>query len=79
MAPCTRAKPPSQQYWQAFFARSPKAHIKIEETFGYGLRCVMRYRYDGLDESGTSGHVRGVDLLRVQNGLIVEKLSYLKG
>ncbi len=67
------------QYWQSFFARSPQAHIKIEETFGYGLRCVMRWRYDWVDESGNSGHVRGVDLFRVQNGLIIEKLSYMKG
>jgi predicted SnoaL-like aldol condensation-catalyzing enzyme len=67
------------QYWQAFFKRSPNAHIKTEETFGFGLRCVMRWRYDWVDETGSPGHVRGVDLFRVQNGLIVEKLSYVKG
>ena len=67
------------QHWQSVFARIPQAHIKIEETFGFGLRCVMRWRYDWVDASGNPGYVRGVDLFRVQNGLIVEKLSYLKG
>ena len=66
-------------YKRQFFSCSPKAHIKIEETFGYGLRCVMRWRCDYLDESGAPAHLRGVDLLRVQDGLIVEKLSYVKG
>ena len=67
------------QYWQAFFARSTHAHVKIEDTFGFGLRCILRWSYDGLEEAGTPSHVRGVDLLRVQNGLIVEKLTYIKG
>jgi predicted SnoaL-like aldol condensation-catalyzing enzyme len=66
-------------YWQDFFTKSPQAHMKIEESFGYGLRCVIRWRYDWVDASGASGHVRGVDLFRVQNGLITEKLSYVKG
>jgi ketosteroid isomerase-like protein len=67
------------QYWQGFFAQSPHARIKIEEIFGFGLRCIMRWRYDWVDETGKPGHVRGVDIIRVQNGLICEKLSYVKG
>jgi predicted SnoaL-like aldol condensation-catalyzing enzyme len=67
------------QYWQEFFAQSPHAHIKVEELVGLGLRCIMRWRYDWVDEAGNAGHVRGVDIVRVQNGLIVEKLSYVKG
>lgn len=74
-----RGKDAIKQYWQGFFARSPHAHIKIEETFGYGLRCVVLWRYDWIDTAGTPGHVRGVDLFQVKNGLISEKLSYVKG
>ena len=66
-------------YWQDFFTQSPNAHINIEEIFGYGTRCIMRWRYDWVDEAGNDGHVRGVDLFRVQNGFICEKLSYVKG
>ena len=28
---------------------------------------------------GSAGHVRGVDVLRVRDGKVVEKLSYVKG
>jgi predicted SnoaL-like aldol condensation-catalyzing enzyme len=72
-------KPAITRFWQEFFISSPQARIKIEESFGYGLRCVMRWRYDWVDEQGTPGHVRGVDLYQVKNGLISEKLSYVKG
>ena len=67
------------QFWQDFFRESPQAHIKIEEVFGLGMRCVMRWRYDWVDAAGKSGHVRGVDIFRVENGSIREKLSYVKG
>ena len=67
------------QFWQIFFAQSPQAHIKIEEAFGFGNRVVMRWRYDWQDGEGNPGHVRGVDLFRIQSGLIIEKLSYVKG
>jgi len=67
------------QYWQGFFVQSPHAHVKAEEVFGLGMRCVMRWRYDWEDSAGNKGHVRGVDIYRVQNGVICEKLSYVKG
>ncbi|MFZ5809175.1 MAG: nuclear transport factor 2 family protein [Chloroflexota bacterium] len=67
------------KFWQDFFHQSPKAHIDIEEIFGFGERCVMRWKYHWEDREGKEGHVRGVDLFRVRNGLITEKLSYVKG
>jgi limonene-1,2-epoxide hydrolase len=67
------------QFWQDFFRESPHARIEIEEIFGFGIRCVMRWRYDWIDEAGVKGHVRGVDLFQVKNGSICEKLSYVKG
>ena len=67
------------QFWQEFFRESPQAYIEIEEVFGLGLRCVMRWRYKWVDETGNKGHVRGVDIFRLKDGLISEKLSYVKG
>ena len=67
------------QFWQDFFSKSPQARIEIEEVFGFGERCVMRWRYTWVDEVGGKGHVRGVDIFRVRNGLICEKFSYVKG
>ena len=67
------------QFWRDFFGESPKAHIEIEEIFGMGNRCVMRWRYEWVDVAGKKGHVRGVDIFKVQEGSISEKLSYVKG
>jgi len=67
------------QFWHDFFRESPQAHIKIEEIFGFGERCIMRWKYSWVDMGGEKGHVRGVDIFRVRNGSIREKLSYVKG
>jgi len=61
-------------FWQDFFQQSPQARIEIEDIFGFGEKCIMRWRY-----SWGEGHVRGVDLFKVEDGLIREKLSYVKG
>ena len=66
-------------FWQDFFRESPRAHIEIEEIFSFGERCIMRWRYSWVDMAGEKGHVRGVDIFRVRNGFIREKLSYVKG
>lgn len=66
-------------FWQEFFEQSPQAQIEIEEIFGLGERCVMRWKYSWVDAQGKKGHVRGVDVFRVRDGLICEKLSYVKG
>ena len=62
------------RFWQDFFRESPQAHIDIEEIFGTGNRCIMRWKY-----SWGEGRVRGVDIFKVVDGLISEKLSYVKG
>jgi ketosteroid isomerase-like protein len=67
------------QFWQDFFIQSPQAHIDIEEIFGFGERCIMRWSYSWVEAGGEKGHVRGVDLFRVRSGAILEKLSYVKG
>ncbi len=67
------------RYWQEFFRESPQAHIEIEDIFGFGRHCVMRWRYNWVDASGVKGYVRGVDLYKEKDGLICEKRSYVKG
>jgi ketosteroid isomerase-like protein len=59
--------------WQPIFDDSA-ARFEEEETFAAGARVVQRWRY-----SWDGGHVRGVDLFRVQDGKVAEKLSYVKG
>lgn len=67
------------QFWQDFFRESSSARIEIEEIFGLGNRCIMRWKYTWVDAAGKEGHVRGVDIFQVRDGLISEKLSYVKG
>ncbi|MFN8403090.1 MAG: nuclear transport factor 2 family protein [Anaerolineales bacterium] len=62
------------KFWEGFFRDAPNAHIDIEEIFGFGNRCIMRWTYTWGD-----GHVRGVDVFKLRDGLICEKLSYVKG
>ncbi len=66
-------------FWQAFFASAREWRIEVEEIFGCGDRCTMRWTYGWVDSAGQPGHVRGIDLYRVRDGLIAEKLSYVKG
>jgi hypothetical protein len=55
-------------------------HVTIEESFTAGesfmagTRVVRRWRYDW-----SGGYVRGVELATVRDGLIIEKLAYVKG
>jgi ketosteroid isomerase-like protein len=65
-------------FWEGFFARSPSARFETEEIFAAGDRCVVRWRYHWARE-GKPGHVRGVDVFRVREGKVAEKLSYVKG
>ena len=59
----------------AMMATTPKARFSTEEQFCDGTdRAVVRWRYEWGD-----GHVRGVDILRIRDGKIVESLAYVKG
>jgi ketosteroid isomerase-like protein len=65
-------------YQEEFFRRSPRARFDTEEIFAVGDRCVVRWVYHWVRE-GTPGHVRGVDIFRIRDGNVAEKLSCVKG
>lgn len=68
-----------QEFWQRFFAGTPSAHFETEDLFAAGDRCTVRWRYTWTEPDGESGHVRGVDVYRLRDGKVAEKLSYVKG
>lgn len=68
-----------QAFWEDFFLSSASSRIEVEEIFAAENRCVMRWTYHWTDLEGKNGHVRGVDIYRIEDGLIAEKLSYVKG
>ncbi len=67
------------QYWQEFFRRRPQARLKVEDIFGFGFRCVMRWRCEWVNAAGEERHVRGVDIFLVREHAICEHRSYVKG
>lgn len=71
-------QPSVRVFWEEFFRRSPHAVFETEEMFAAGDRCVVRWTYRWIRE-GTPGRVRGVDIFRVRDGKVAEKLSYVKG
>jgi ketosteroid isomerase-like protein len=60
--------------WTALFAAAPDAVFTTEEMIDAGERVVVQWRY-----TWGSGHVRGVDVFTVRDGLVAEKRSYVKG
>ncbi|HYI24435.1 MAG TPA: nuclear transport factor 2 family protein [Thermomicrobiales bacterium] len=66
-------------FWERFFADNPTAHFSTEDAFATEDRCTIRWRYTWQRKDGTDGHVRGVDVFRMRDGKVAEKLSYVKG
>lgn len=67
-----------RSYWEKFFAANPDAHFEAEEMFACGDRCVVRWVYRKTKD-GHPWHLRGVDIFKVREGKVAEKLSYVKG
>lgn len=62
-------------FWRRLFDETPAANIRLEELVVSGERAFGRWVY----RWGEAGRVRGVDLFRIEDGRIAEKLSYVKG
>lgn len=62
-------------FWKAL-ATDPKTHFDVEEVFVSGDRATIRWRYYWGNEKNNT--VRGVNLMRVSDGKIIEALGYSK-
>ena len=67
-----------REAWAEFFAASPTDAFTAEEMFAVDDRCVVRWRFE-WNAADPAGHVRGVDVIRVRDGKVSEKLAYVKG
>jgi uncharacterized protein (TIGR03086 family) len=65
--------------WDQLFGETHEPSFIEEESFVSGDRAVLRWRFEWVDDDGAPGHVRGVDVIRLRDGLVCEKLSYVKG
>jgi hypothetical protein len=59
--------------WQPVFD-DRASRFTVEDSFTAGAHVVQRWRYDW-----DGGHVRGVDIFTVRDGLVAGKLAYVKG
>jgi ketosteroid isomerase-like protein len=60
--------------WERLFRASPDGAFHTEEVLESADRVMVTWRYDW-----GQGHVRGVDLFTVRDGLVAEKRAYVKG
>jgi ketosteroid isomerase-like protein len=58
-------------------ATAPGTHFELEDVFVTGERAIIRWRF--CRGEGEANSVRGVNLMRVRQGLIVEGMGYVKG
>jgi ketosteroid isomerase-like protein len=68
-----------RQVWLDLFGNTPDVRFEEEEAFVAGDRAVLRWRFSWTNSDGSQGHVRGVDVMRLRDGLVAEKFSYVKG
>lgn len=62
-----------RQAWKTIFD-DPSSTFEAEEVFAAGDRVIQLWRY-----SWPEGHVRGIDVFKVRDDRITQKLSYVKG
>lgn len=67
-----------REFWQHFFIANPDAYFEAEEIIVADNRCIVRWIYHKTKE-GKPWHLRGIDVFKVTNGKVAEKLAYVKG
>jgi ketosteroid isomerase-like protein len=65
-----------QEFWSGIAANT-EADFELEEVWTAGDRAVIRWRLRW--GPGESDQVRGVNLMKLRDGLIVEGMGYVKG
>ena len=65
--------------WEQLFGGTKDAQFIEEESAVAVDRGVLRWRFTWTEDDGSTGHVRGVDVIRFRDGKVAEKLSYVKG
>ncbi|MEJ2011733.1 MAG: nuclear transport factor 2 family protein [Anaerolineales bacterium] len=63
-------------YLQHYFQQTANASMTVEDIFSAGMRCILRWQIVAHDLDGKQAALRGVDICKVNGGLISEKLTY---
>ena len=65
--------------WNDFFTSSSTIEFDTEDMFAAGDRCLVQWTFRWVGQDGQPGSVRGVDLFKIRDGKVSEKLVYVKG
>ena len=63
--------------WVSLADHFPGYRFEIEDVFGAGDQCACRWSMTWRLPEGGTGTARGVDVFRVRDGKIAEKLTYV--
>jgi len=66
------------QYFKDCFQQYPGIQLEQEELFGFGNRCILRWKAILDKKAPESESFRGISLFRVRNGCIAEIVSYAR-
>ena len=64
--------------WEQVFHAYPDLRYETEEMFAVGDRWIFRWVGHRTDKDGKLVHYRGIDVLRVRDRKVAEKLVYTK-
>ena len=64
--------------WEEVFQTYPDLLYESEDMFAIGDRCTLRWVAQRTGKDGNRERYRGVDIFRVRDGKIAEKLVYTK-
>jgi uncharacterized protein (TIGR03086 family) len=71
--------------WDGLRSQTTDPRFETEHMTVYDDRAVVRWVFswaepeESMEQQAGRGHIRGVDLIRLRDGLVAEKLSYVKG
>jgi ketosteroid isomerase-like protein len=68
-----------REQWRKLFAETPDPLLETEQSAVLGDHAIVQWRFSWAEADGGRGHVRGVDVLRLRDGKVAEKYSYVKG
>ncbi len=63
--------------WESMPEHFPNGHFRVDDVFASGNRCTCRYTLTFDNAEGGRETRVGVDVFRLRDGLICEKLTYL--
>ena len=64
-------------FFRRMYDSAPDSKFHTEDTFAAGDRCVVMWDYHWTRD-GMKGYSRGIDVFRVIDGKVSEKLAYSK-